>query len=189
MKEGSRDKILLAVGCLLVVVGVGPLADSLWQGANAQPLSVPVTLKSGQYASPYFRTYLSGDYQAELTWMRGSPAPDADLDVDWKIVDDKGAVIKQGIHSGKLRGANDVILGYYRARFGQRQKIIMTIHRDVEGPSANAELDIGQPEIGLDLSFGIPMLLGWAVFVGGCGMILLCIFLIAKRRNNSATPA
>jgi hypothetical protein len=191
MKGRLRDKILLAVGGLLIVAGVGPFVDGIWQGANAQPLSVPITLKTGQNTSPSFRTYLSGDYQVELTWMRGFPDPEAYLDLDWKIVDDNGAVIKQGTYSGKLRGANDVILGYYRAHFGQRQRIIMTIHRDVEGHSASAELGIGQLEIGLDLSFGIPILLGWAVLVAGSGMILLCVLAVrrARRQNASTTPA
>jgi hypothetical protein len=188
MKERLGNKVLLAVGCLLVVVGVGPLAISLWQVSQSRPLSEQILLKRGEYNSPYFRTYLSGNYQVELTWLGIPPDVDTDLDLDWKVVDSSGAVIQQGTHSGRLLG-NDVILGYYRAGFAQRQRVILTVHQDVEGNRVRGELGVGQPELGLDISYGFHILLGWAVVVGGPGLIIVCVALIswAKQRDASET--
>ena len=190
MKERRRYKILLAIGCLLVVVGAGPLAISLWQVSQSQPLSESVLLRRGEYKSPFFRTYLGSDYQVELSWLGTPPDVDADLDLDWEVVDSSGTVIRQGAHSDRLLG-NDVILGYYRARFGQRQRVILRVHRDVGGNRVRAKLDVGQPELGLDFSYGIFILLGWAAIIGGPGLILLCVLAIrrAKRRNASAMSA
>ena len=189
MGKRSRGVILAGTGCLLILVGLGPLIFALWQGFNAEPLSVRVSLKRGEYNSPYFRTYLKGEDQVQLTWWGVNPDPEAYLDLNWKIVDDRGTVLRQGTHRDRLRGANDVILGYYRPGFGQRQKIVLTIHRDIEDPSANAQLDIGQPEIGLDLSYAFPLFLGWAGIVGGSGVILLCILLIRRVTRKNASPA
>ncbi len=183
MKDRSRDKILLAVGCLLVVVGVGPPAISLWQVSQSQPLSEQVLLKRGEYKSPYFRTYLSGDYQVELTWLGIPPDVDTDLDVDCEVVDSHGVVIQHGAHSGRLLG-NDVILGYYKAGFGQRQRVILTVHKDVEGKRVRAQLGVGQPELGLDMSYAIFILLGWAAFVGGPGAVLLCVLAVRRARRR-----
>ena len=161
---------------------------ALWQSGNSQPLSVPIALKQGEFDSPYFRTYLGGDYQIDLEWLPISPNPDADLDLDWKIVDANGAVIQQGNYSNRL-GGNDVVLGHYKSRFGLRQRFIANVHRDIEGESANATLQIGQPEIGLDLSYGFFLLLGWAAIVGGSGTILLCIVLVRRMRQRNAPAA
>lgn len=188
MKDRPRERILLAVGCLLIVVGVGPLAISFWQVSQSQPLSEQFLLRRGEYQSPYFRTYLDGDYQVELTWLGIPPDVDTDLDVDYEVVNSHGVVIQHGAHSSKLLG-NDVILGYYKARFGERQRVILTVHRDVEGNRVRAELDVGQPELGLDMSYAIFILLGWAAFVGGPGVVLLCVLAIrrARRPNAEAT--
>lgn len=190
MRKWQRNRVLAGFGCLLVLLGVGPLALAILQLSQSQPLSVPVLLKRGEYKSAYFRTYLGGEYQIELSWLRIPPDVDADLDLDWKIVDSGGRIIQQGTHNNRLLG-NDVLLGYYKARFGQRQRIILTVRRDVEGNRAHAQLDIGQPELGLDMSYGFFILTGWAVIVGGPGVILLCVLLIlrAKRMKTSAPSA
>src|ERR1700679_2819653 len=120
MKKWPRVKILFSVACLLVLLGVGPLAFAIWEVNQSQPLSQPLTLKRGEYASPYFRTYLGGDYQVQLGWLR-FPDAQAMVDLDWKIVDDSGAVIQHGTYSDRLRGANNLNLGEYRPKFGLRQ--------------------------------------------------------------------
>ncbi len=190
MKDRERDRVILAVGCLLIVVGIGPFVISYLQVAQSQPLSEQVSLKRGEYTSTYFRTYLSGDYQIELTWLGIPPDVDTDLNVDCAVVDSRGEVVQHGAHSGRLLG-NDIILGYYKARFGQRQRVILTVHQDVEGKRVRAQLGVGQPELALDYSFAIVGLLGWAAFVGGPGVILLCVLAIrrARRQNASITTA
>jgi hypothetical protein len=192
VKKWPWTKIFFGVACLLVLVGVEPLAYMFWEGENAQPLSMPLPLKSSEYASPYFRTYLSGNYQIQMEWA-GRPdaqAEQAVVDLDWKIVDESGAVIQQGTYSELLDGANNVNLGEYRPKFGQRQRIITIVHQDVQGSRANATLEIGQPEISLDLGYGAFLILGWACLVGGSGAIVFCVLLIRRMtRGNALAPA
>jgi hypothetical protein len=189
VKNWPWNKVLVGVACLLILVGVGPLAYAYWEGTHAQPLSVPLSLKRGESISPYFRTYLGNDYQIQLEWASNTD-PQTELDLDWKIVDDSGAVIQQGVCSERLRGANNVNLGEYRPKFGLRQRIITRVHQDVQGNSANARLTIGQPEVSLDISYGIFLILGWAGVVGGPGVIMLCVLLIRRAiQRNVSVPA
>ncbi len=185
----TRNAVRTAVGCLLLLAGLGPLAYFCWEGTQAQPLSVPVTLHEGEYVSPYFKTYLGGAYQVDLDWYRAFPDPNAYLDLDWKIEDSRGRAIRQGSYSGRLRGANEVHLAFYQAPFGLRQRLVMDIHRDIEGDSANATLEVGQPEIGLDLSYGFPLLFGWAALAGFAGAIVLLTALIRRKRHRNAPAA
>jgi hypothetical protein len=187
VKKWPKSKILVGVAWLLILLGAGPLGYAIWEGQNSQPLSVPFSLKRGDYTSPYFRTYLSGDYQIDIDSLPFERTP---LDLDWKIVDERGAVINQGTHADEVGGGyrpspgspierlgNTVVLGQYRPHFGQRQRIVTSVHQDVQGASGNARLEIGQPELGLDLSYGIFLLLGWAAIVGGSGLIMLLVLL------------
>jgi hypothetical protein len=140
---------------------------------------MPLSLVTGEYSSPYFRTYLSGDR---------FPSQQTNVDLDWKIVDAHGDTLQKGTYSDRLRGANTVNLGTYQTRFGQRQKVIVTVHQDVEGESANARLEIGQPEISLEIGYGFILVLLWAGIVAGPGAILLCILMIrgATQRKRPA---
>lgn len=198
MKKWPQNNILVAVGCLLVLLGVGPLAYEFWAVNQSQPLSVPFSLKQGEYTSPYFRTYLGGDYQIDIDSLPFRRTP---LEIDWKIVDENGAVVQQGTYADPVGGGyqpspdsplerlgNDAVLGHYRPRFGLRQRIITIVHEDVQAVSDNARLEIGQPELGLDLSYGFFMLLGWAAAVGGTGAIMLLILLI-RRATSRKAPA
>ena len=189
-RQWPWSRILVIVACLLILLGVGPLAWMFWEGSNSQPLSMPLTLKRGEYTSPYFRTYLSGAYQIQMDWAR-FPDPQAIVDLDWKIVDPNGTVLRQGAYSDWLRGGNNINLGEYQAKFGQRQRIITRVHKDVEVDSADARLTIGQPEISLDIGYGAPLFLGWAGAVGGPGIIILCVLFIrgAVRRRGSQAAA
>jgi hypothetical protein len=184
VKSWPWNKILVGVACLLILVGVMPLAYAAWEGAHAQPLSVALSIKRGEYKSPYFRTYLGGNYQIQLGWAR-LPNPQTELDLDWEVVDDSGAVIQQGAYRERLRGANEVNLGEYRPKFGLRQRIITRVHQDVQGDSGNARLEIGQPEVSLDISYGIILILGWAVILGGTGAVMLFILMIRKRQAST----
>ena len=184
MKIGRGDRILVGVGCLLLLAGIGPLLFAVWEGSQSQPLAVPFSLKRGEYTSPYFRTYLSGAYQIDIDSLPFQRTP---LDMDWKIVDDRGSVILQGTYADQDRGGNDVILTReYRPRFGQRQRIITDVHRDVVAARSTARLEIGQPEISLDLSYGVFLILGWAGIVGGAGGILLVVLLVRRAMSRNS---
>jgi hypothetical protein len=58
-------RFLFWFGCVLVVVGVAPIAYLIWFGAahNFQPLSMPLPLKHGEYTSAVFKTDLNETYQ------------------------------------------------------------------------------------------------------------------------------
>lgn len=64
----------------------------------------------------------------------------------------------------------------------------MRVHQDVQGDSAVARLEIGQPEVSLELSYGIFLILGWAGIVGGAGRVMLLVLLIRRsiRRKTAA---
>ncbi len=193
VKKWPWNKILVWVGWLLLVVGVTPGAYILLRlGAphHQKPLSVPVSLKRGEFTSPYFTPGSSGDYQVELNWD-GIPARQTDVELDWKIEADNGSVIQHGAYSGIMRGANNAKLGQYRPTAGQRQRIALEIHQDVEGTSANAKLEAGPPEAALDVSNALPFAAHWEAYVAGPGAILLLVLLIlgAIRRKKSAAAS
>lgn len=195
MKKWPTTKILIGFACILILLGAGPLAFEFWEASQSRPLSMPLPLQRGEYTSPYFRTYLFSTYQIDIDSLPFERTP---LDLDWTIIDDRGTVILQGNfadpegglrmgpgNSHEFRG-NNVGLGVYRPRFGLRQRIIARVHKDVQASNLRAILEIGQPEITLDLSYGIFPLLGWAVLIGGAGGVLLLSLLIKYlARKNS----
>jgi hypothetical protein len=193
VKNWLWNKILVSVGCLLVVAGITPGTYILVQLGNAhkeKPLSVSVSLKQGIYTSPFFTTGSAGDYLIDLTWDM-IPARQTLVDLDWKIVAENGAAVEQGSFNSPLRGANTIRLGSYKPYSGQREQITLDVHQDVDQGGAHAKLEIGLQDTSLGLSNQIPFAVGWAGYVAGPGIILLIIWLIlrAKRRKNSAVKA
>jgi hypothetical protein len=196
MKQWLTPKILIGSGCILILLGIAPLAFALWEASQSRPLSMPLPLKRGEYTSPYFRTYLSGTYQIDVDSLPFERTP---LDLDWTIVDDRDAAILQGSFVDPERGSpiwpgnshefrgNTVGLGAYRPRFGLRQRIITRVHKDVEASNSIARLEIGQPEISLELSYGSFLLLGWAGVVGGTGGVMLLILLIQQQARKHSS--
>jgi len=71
MKQWRWRKILIGVAVFLVVLGIAPLAYFFGFGRthNFTPLSVPISLKSGEYVSPFFTTDLDDDYQVEIYFL------------------------------------------------------------------------------------------------------------------------
>jgi hypothetical protein len=57
LKRSPWHTILIGVAVFLVLVGVAPLAYLLWWGNahNLEPLSVPLSLKRGEYTSPFLK--------------------------------------------------------------------------------------------------------------------------------------
>jgi hypothetical protein len=154
---------------------------------NAEPLSVKLALTRGEYTSPYFITDLDGAYQIELDWAGGGfPDRQTMIDLDWKIVDESGTVIREGAYNDATGGANDILLGSYSPKLGQRQRIVVNIHQDAGGNSPNPRLEIGQPEVGLDLAEGFtPLAIEWTGAVAGVGVIVLIVMLIIWYRGRA----
>ena len=183
MKTKAKNNVLVlvVVTCSLVLVAIAPLTFALWwRGAhNLQPLSVSIPLRSGEYTSPYFTTDLDQAYQIEIDWDR-FPDALANLDLNWKIVDDNGAVVQQGVYNDRIRGGDGATLGEYRPKRGLRQRIVLQIHQDVQAFDAHhPRLEVSLPETMLESSgYEVPAAIVWAglVAVVGVATLLLLIF-------------
>jgi hypothetical protein len=175
-------RILVFVGCLLVVAGITPGAYVLVRLGGSPPptpLSFPVTLKQGTITSPEFTPAFSSTSLIELDW-NGFPARQTGVDLDWKIIADNGSTLQQGSLATILRGANTVTLGEYQPTPGQGQKVVLNVHSDTEGAGVNAILKVGSPEQSFALSSDIPRVAAWAVWLAGPGFLLLIVLLFVK---------
>jgi len=173
----------------LILFGAAPLVYLTWDGSrNYLPLSMPLTLSRGQYTSPWFTPSVNDTWQVDLEWPRAISGSQVDperpyasirpikLSIDWKIVDQQGSLIAQGIFADGLSGGNEVHLGSYTARRGIRQHILLDVHDDVPGDNdAHPTLKIEDPEPSLDVSYGFPVALGWAAIFGCSGLLVLII--------------
>jgi hypothetical protein len=173
----------------LILLGIAPLAHISWWGIghNLEPLSVPLSLKRGESKSPFFTTDLDDDYQIEIYFL---PYPRTPLDLDWKIVDETGALISSGDYSEDKQqmGGNDAILErHYRPKRGLRQKIIVNIHRDVQARDSDTKLHIGLPERGLEQAYGFAAAIKWAAIIAGPGAIVLLILAILRAVRRRTT--
>jgi uncharacterized membrane protein YtjA (UPF0391 family) len=189
VKKWPWDKILVCVGWLLVVAGITPGAYILVRLGSVhsqKPLSIPVSLKQGEFTSPWFTAGPGGDYLIDLTWDM-IPARQTSVDLDWKIVADNGSVMEQGTFINLLRGANTIRLGSYTPNPGQREQIVLNVHEDVNQGGAHAKLDIGPLDTSPGFSDAIPFAAGWAAIVAIPGVILLLILLIVGAKRGKAS--
>jgi len=179
MKSWPWSKILTGIGCLLLLMGLAPLAWLLWWGSahNFEPLSVPLSLKRGEYTSPLFKTDLDEAYQIQIYFLPPHSIP---LDLDWKVVDDRGAVIQSGAYKEGNTGGNNVNVGEYRPKRGLHQRIIVNIHQEVDAAGSDPKLHIGVPEEGLGMAYGSGAAIGWAALIAGPGAIVLLVLLIRR---------
>jgi hypothetical protein len=185
VKSWPWSKIIAGVGCLLILVGITPLAYVFWWGTahNFEPLSVPLSLKSGEYTSPVFTTDLNETYQIQIYFLPQHRIP---LDLDWKVVDDHDAVIRSGVFREENTGGNSLNIGEYRPKRGAHQKIIVNIHHDVDAAGPDLKLHIGVPDETLGMAYGVAAALGWAAIVGGAGVIVLLVLLIRRAMRPQA---
>jgi hypothetical protein len=193
MKKWQWRKILIGVAVFLVVLGIAPLAYLLWFGSahNFTPLSVPISLKRGEFISPFFTTDLDEGYQVEIYFL---PSPRTPLDLDWKIVDEAGTVIKSGKYTDdqylgdrQLLGNDAVLERQFQPKRGSRQRVIVSIHQDVVTPDAerrlrstDTRLYVGLPERGLEQAFGVGVYSVWAAVVAGAGALILLVLLALR---------
>jgi hypothetical protein len=184
-----------SIGGLLILIGIMPLAYLLWFGTahNFEPLSAPISLKHGEYTSPSFKADLDEDYQVEVYFLPYHRTP---LDLDWKIVDESGALIQSGVYTEDQHiGGNDAILTRkYRPTRGSAHRIILNIHQDVQAKDGEGQLQpdtrlhIGVPERGLEQAYGSAAAIVWAAGAAGLGTLIL-FFLLALRAIRSKIPA
>jgi hypothetical protein len=184
VKSWPWTRICFGVACTLVVASVAPIAYLFWFGYtnNFQPLSMPFPLKQGEYASSFFKTDLNEPYQIFAAW-HGDWGHPVTLDVDWKIVDDSGVVIQHGAKKYvDPRGfGNSVLLGQYQPTPGVRQRLILTNHVDSAGiGSCDPMLEVGVPEEGLKMAYGMAVAYVWAGGVGGAGVLMFLVLLIVR---------
>jgi hypothetical protein len=191
VKKWPWHKILVCVGWLLVVAGITPgayILVRLGSAHNQKPLSVPVALNQGEFASPYFTAGSSDNYEISLNWDL-LPARQTSVKLDWKIEADNGSVIVQGEFDKQLRGANSIKLGEYKPNSGQRERIVLIVHADVNQGGAHATLDIAPPDTSWKFSEAIPTVAGWAIFVAVPGVFLLLILaMVGARRRKGFDP-
>lgn len=166
-------KILASTFTLVALVGWAPLLWLLsWSRPGAvEPLSVPVTVRRGQFTSPPFVPVIpdkNEQYQIELYFLP-SHVP---LNLEWKVVTDRGAVLANGAYRERNAGGNDAILGYYRPTSRSVERVILDIHDE---NSFETTLHVGLPERTLDASYGFAFAEGWALIVTvvGVGVIAL----------------
>jgi hypothetical protein len=193
VKAWRWQTILACVACLLIVVGLAPLAYLVWWGSahNLQPVSMPLPLRRGEYTSPFFTTDLDDNYQVDIYFLPFQRTP---LDLDWKIVDDARTVIQSGSYRDQHPGGNNAILGHYRPKRGLRQRVIVNIHQDVQTPEAQApgsdvRLHVGLPERGLEQAYGSAAAIFWAAVVAGAGALMLLILLILRATRHKPAVA
>jgi hypothetical protein len=183
MKRWLSARTAIGVGWFLVGVGLLPFGYLLLWGSthNSEPVSEQISLQRGQLVSPYFKPEIDGTYQISLYWLK-YPNPATRVDLDWRIVDSQDVIIDQGTYNNAIRGGNIVGLGDYHPQRGVRQRIIVNVHQDVNGPDREATLEVGIPEVALDIDEGAyPLAMGWAVITTGPGIVMLAVIWFWRR--------
>lgn len=195
VKDWPWSKIIPGIGCALVLLGVAPIGYLFWWSFshNLRPLSMPLPLKRGEYSSPFFKTDLDDSYQVDVTW-NGSVRQHLAIDFDWRVVDDRGIVLKQGILNYH-EGGNTVSLGQYRPKRGLRQHIVIRNFEDVQGmETAHPILEVGLPERTLGMSYAAAYAIKLARNVAGPGLLWLLFVFVwrairrARRPRQSPNP-
>ena len=183
MKHWPWNKILAIFACLLILIGIVPPAALFFGGnRNFFPLQMPLPLEKGEYTSHIFTTDLDDAYEIYII-------PDdyrtkkIQLNLDWKIVDESGNVIQQGIYRDRTE-TNWVAIGKYQPKIGQRQKIIIKVNQNIEGiGTAQPRLIIGLPQRNSDYYDVRDIFNAWAIVTAGPGATYL-LFLIFRRMRH-----
>lgn len=187
VKTWGWRKIVAAVGWSLLLLGLAPLVRLCWWDVthNPCPVSMPVPLKRGEYSSPFFKTERNDDYRIDIKWDAPGPEWKA-LDLDWRIVDDSGALLQQGNYNYRLRG-NTAALGQYHSMRRLRQRVIIRNLQDAQGLDlAHPILEISLPERSLEMAYGAIFPLKLAFMVAGPGMLILLLLFIARAIRSNA---
>ena len=183
MKRWFSAKAAIGLAWSLIVLGLLPFGYLLLWGFthNSEPVSETMSLQRGQLTSHYFKPEIDGTYQISLYWLK-YPSPATRVDLDWRIVDSHNVTIDQGTYNRDIGGGNIVGLGEYRPQRGVRQRVVIDVHQDVDGPDREATLEVGIPEVALDIDEGAyPLAIEWAAFTAIPGVILLAVAWLWRR--------
>ena len=180
-----RWRTSMAGAILAIALGLAPLAYCFWLGSGhrLEPLSMSLPLQPGEYTSPFFTTSLDDDYQIDIYFLPFERTP---LELDWKIVDAHGAVIKSGSYRDEQTGGNAIGLGHYRPKRGLRQRAIVNVHQGEAAPGSDVRLHIGLPEKALGIGLGFVLAYLWAAVIGGAGAIGLVVAWMARNRQRTS---
>ena len=146
---------------------------------------MPLPPQRGEYTSPFFTTELDEDHQIDIYFLPPHQTP---LDLDWKIVDKAGTLFQSGRFHEQVGGNAVSLERHYRPKLGSRHRIIVNMHDDIEAPVRDTRLHIGVPEQGLQRSYGLMVLMGWAALVGGAGLIGLIALAAQRRFRRQSQP-
>lgn len=116
-----------AVFSLSIVIGLTPLAWCEWsyRTQRVEPLSVPFTLKEGEYVSPLFFPARAEQYSIQIYFL----PVHSNLNLEWKVVDDHGDALASG-NCQETPAGNAVLLGFYTPLSRPAQRIILKVHRE-----------------------------------------------------------
>jgi hypothetical protein len=186
MTKGSWRRILAVIAACLILVGLYPLAGCFWlsYAPRPEPSVMQFPLKKGQYTSSPFESGFHGPSRIDLEWQK--PMSQSWLDLDWKLVDDKGATVKQGSHHYWIFGNTAALYGWPEG-FRRGQRMVVTVAHDVQGVDEPTQLKVSvdADEIGLDMSYGYGIALIWAGVFVVPGTIILIALLIHRLRRRA----
>lgn len=186
MNRWLSTRTAIGIGWFLIGMGLLPFVCLLlWARThNSQPVSEQISLHRGQFVSHLFKPEVDGTYQISLYWLK-FPNQETRLDLDWRIVDAQGHLIDDGTCSSQIGETNIVGLGEYHPQRGVSQRIIVNVHQDVNGPDGDARLEIGVPEVALDLDEGAyPLAVGWSAITTIPGIIVLALVWLWRRHPS-----
>jgi hypothetical protein len=187
MKTRLWQKILTILGSCLVIAGIYPFASCLWlaYAPRPEPFSMQFSLRKGEYTSPSIATSFSGPYRIDLEWPRIIPVNRKIwLDLDWKIMDQKGRTVEQGSYHNWIAGNTICLAGYARG-YRRGQRVVLRLDHDIQGvgDSMRLKVSVDEDEILLDLSYAWGLSIIRAGIVAGPGALLLLFLLIRRMRR------
>lgn len=156
----TRRKVLL--GLLgVAMVAIAPLVWTRWKYSprKLEPLSAFLTVTRREYVSPAFVPARGKQYQIELYPL---PAR-APLDLDWKVVDDRDAVVASGKYRETTTAVNDAILCRdYQSEHQSAERIVLDFHNDED---FGTTLHVGLPDEGVGAGYALWFAEIWAALV------------------------
>jgi hypothetical protein len=177
----------------LVIAGMYPFAGCLWLafGPRPQPFIMQFPATKGEYTSSPIKTGFGGPYRIDLAWP-GSVPGDRQiwLDLDWKIVDQKGGIVEHGSYHDWIAG-NTICLAGYAEGYRKGQMVVVSLPHGAQGLGnpMRLKVSVDQDEIGLDLSYGWGISIIDAGLVAGPGVLLLIVLIVWRARSQSKSPS
>ena len=208
-REWSFQIVIANIARALIFVGLAPVVFFYgWYFTHGPvSLSVPLSLKQGEYTSPTFRTGLDGEQGILIALGRIRDGQDSScfrdgkviesdvcrgqgrlLDADWKIVNNRGELIRQGSYKDRIYSgsSSEDWIGRFVSKRGSRQRIILTLHSSIEGyETAHPRLEIHGTSDPEGAAFQGAYAIFWALIVATPGVIVLLV--LRSRRAGPRT--